>query len=656
MIRRHLYAVLAYALLAVVYSWPLLLSLSSRLTGPPGGDTGIYIWNQWVFHHEIFDHGRMPFFTCDILAVTGCISLGLHNYTVLANLFALPLIGPFGIVTAFNLTYLLMGVLSAYAMFLLVKEVVPDADAEAWLAGAFFGWSPMLVTRSFGHFSLVAAAPLALFTLLLVRLERHWRGRDAAGLGVMLALAGWSDVYYAVYAVLIAASFILLRALHAARRPAEERPRGRGIRIVDGLILVLAIFSIATAATGGWDFVLFGQLVRARSLHTPVLVLTVLAVGRTLTFFRIGINPIDRGALMRAIRLGAIAVVVASILLSPWLYAVAVLIGEGQFVSPAIYWRSSPPGVDLLSFFVPNPNHPLAPAAFYKWLDHPMQALEHVASIPLVMLAVGIAAWRGGWRPPGIWAGLTAIFVLIAAGPFLQVAGTSTYVPGPWAFLRYVPIVGLARTPTRFAVVVMLMVGVLFALALRAVRLRHGRALGAGVGALLLFELLPAPRNLGFGDVPALFSTVAADPRKDVRVLDLPFGISSGTATTGKYSSLSQFHQTHHEKPIVGGGLSRVSEARVAAIRSHPILDALIQLAEGKPLTDEQIARSDASAAAFVRDSRVAWVVVDRAETSPEMRAFAVRVLRLEPVASAPRYELFRPTAAAPAGEDAAPR
>ena len=54
----HLYVLLGYAVVAIVFSWPLPLNLGTHLTGNPGGDTGVYVWNQWVFRHEIFEHGR----------------------------------------------------------------------------------------------------------------------------------------------------------------------------------------------------------------------------------------------------------------------------------------------------------------------------------------------------------------------------------------------------------------------------------------------------------------------------------------------------------------------------------------------------------------------------------------------------------------------
>ena len=89
----------------------------------------------------------------------------------------------------------------------------------------------------------------------------------------------------------------------------------------------------------------------------------------------------------------------------------------------------------------------LAPATFVHWLTSwPAKYIEGLVSVPLVAIVTLCAAWRAGWVPSRWWAGLTALFGLLALGPFIHIAGINTYVPGPWAFLRYVPILGLTRS------------------------------------------------------------------------------------------------------------------------------------------------------------------------------------------------------------------
>src|SRR5687768_638738 len=90
--RQSAAALLGYVCVAVVFAWPLPGALGKVLFESPGGDTGVYIWNLWVFRHEIVEHGRFPFFTLEILALNAGAPLTLHNYTSLANIIAFPLL------------------------------------------------------------------------------------------------------------------------------------------------------------------------------------------------------------------------------------------------------------------------------------------------------------------------------------------------------------------------------------------------------------------------------------------------------------------------------------------------------------------------------------------------------------------------------------
>ena len=641
--RIHVCALLGYVTIALAFSWPLPIHLSTHLSGPVDSDAGIYVWNQWVFHHELLERRSVPYFTDTIFSFTGSANLSLHNYTVLANLLALPLLGSLGVVTAFNVTYLLLGVLTAHAMFLLGRKFAPDALLEPWLAGALFAWSPMLVTRGSQHFSLVAAAPLPLFVILLLRTLERQRATDAALLGAILALAMFSDVYYAVYCVMLAAAYVALQIVHISRPPsARDRPRLVS-QAIDALIICLGSLVAAITITHGWEFAVLGRIVRMRTLYTPVLALTALLVVRLLRSYRANLVTLRSLRLTTVMHLALTAAIVASVLLSPVLYALTIRIADGHFDRPAIYWRSSPAGVDLFAFVVPNPNHPLAPPALFTWLEQPMMAFEHVASIPLVVVAVLAGAVRIGWRPPPVWVALGTVFALLALGPFIHVAGFNTYIPGPWALLRYLPVIGLARTPSRIAVMVMLVVAILFVLGLRALGQHYGRRVAIVVCVLLLAELLPAPRSLYPASVPTIYYTIAADPRADIRVLELPFGVSTGTSAVGAYSARAQFGQTVHGKAIAGGSLSRVSSRRIAEMQKLPIVDALLRLSEGGSLRSEEFPALDQHVPSFLDRARLGYVVIDRSRASPELVTTVTRLLRLTYIAADGPYELYRP-------------
>jgi hypothetical protein len=642
--RSHVCALLGYVVLALVFAWPLPLRLSTHLTGSPEGDTGVYVWNQWVFHHELLTHGSSPYYTDRIFSTTGRADLTLHNYTALANVLALPLLGSLGVVATFNLIYLCVTALSGYAMFLLARAL-KTGDVEAWLAGVLFAWSPMLVTRGAGHFSLVAAAPLPLFMLLLIRAHQRARLRDGAYVGLMIALAFAADVYYAVYCVLLAALYTTFHVVRLEPRSETVRSRKTSGRTLDLLILFAATIVVMIVITGGWVFTLFGRTISVRQLYTPVLVLTILITLRVARHYRARVMCIDCTVLLKAATITTVAVVVAALCLTPVLSALWVRIAEGRFVSPSIYWRSSPAGVDLLAVVLPNPNHAMAPAAWRGWLSGRFDGyLESVASIPLSAALMICIALRRGWHPPRLWVALAIAVFLLALGPFLHIGGVNTYVPGPWALVRYIPVIGLARNPARIAVLMMLVLAVLFALGLSFIRATHPRRVWLHwvIAAALVLELLPLPRPLYSARVPAIYDRVSADP-EDVRVLHLPFGVRDGVSSFGNYTARTQFFQTRHGKPLIGGVLSRVSERRVNAIRRHVVLDALMRLSEGKPLAPETYDMLVEYAPQFLARANVRYVVIDHERASSALVDFAKRAFNLEVLESDEPFVLYRP-------------
>jgi hypothetical protein len=225
-------------------------------------------------------------------------------------------------------------------------------------------------------------------------------------------------------------------------------------------------------------------------------------------------------------------------------------------------------------------------------------------------------------------------------------AGFNTFIPGPWALLRYLPIIGAARTPTRFSVVVALGVAVLFAGALAALGRRyprHRRLMTATVGLVLLFELWPAPRTLYSAAIPSVYQVVANDPRP-VRLLQLPFGVRDGTSSAGNFTARYQYFQTLHGKKLIGGYLSRISKKRVSDVRAQPTLDALITLSEGGTLSPEREAVIRARAPRFLARSYLGYVVIDHTRSPAALVSFVTTAWMLEEIARDGPIVLYRPT------------
>ena len=329
----HLAAVLGYVLVAVVFSWPLLPNVTTHLTGDPGGDTGVYVWNQWVFQHGALVEGRNPLTTEHIFSLTTRpVDLSQHNYTLFLNLLAMPLIrlarhgrhlqrrlparrGPHGVD-------------DVHARPAHHRR----ATAEAWLAGLAFAWAPLMVARSTGHFSLVVAAPLPAFLWCLHRLDRSERLFDSVLAGAVVAWAAFCDAYYAVYCLMIGTLYVTSRVLRFEWRP--EWRQGPGRWILD-LCILLAGGMVAGLTLGrGGRVELLGVPVSVRGLYTPMFVLTVLVLARVLITLR---PHIARVTLPDPRAIGAVvaAGLTGAVVLSPALYGASQRMLDGSWVVAA---------------------------------------------------------------------------------------------------------------------------------------------------------------------------------------------------------------------------------------------------------------------------------------------------------------------------------
>jgi hypothetical protein len=649
-LRREAAALVGYVCVALVFAWPLPLRLADAIIGLPNGDAGVYAWNLWVFRHEIVDNHRLPFLTSQILALSEPVPLALHNYTTFANILALPLISFVGVIASFNLLVIASGAMSGYAMYAYARMRTGDA-AAAWVAGLMFGFSPFMSARAGEHFSLTLAAPLPLFGWVLYRVwERPSPKLGCAG-GAVVAWAFLCDVYYAVYCLMIA-GFTAVYSIFSVERQTSAVRRIWPRALIDFAILCVLGLIVGMLLHGGGRMDVLGMRVSFTRLYTPVLFLTLLIAVRIWMTIRprlIAVVPISKYT-----PAAVMASIVCIAILTPVLTANGSPLGERPWMGPQVWWRNSAPGVDLLAYVAPNPMHPLFGGLTRDWIAGlPNGFNENVATIPFVALVVvAFALLRTQFRPPRGWVIFTGFFSLLALGPFITVASRLTYIPTPWALLRYAPIVGAARMPTRITVLVMMGASMLTAMALQHLRSRskHPRLLIAIVGVVLAFELLPAPRVLTSAEVPSVYRIIAADPRP-VRLLSLPFGLRDGLTTRGDFSSSTQFFQIVHGKRLVGGYVSRLPRLSVSRYRRHPLFGVLLTLSEGSDVDQSRLAAAFERAPRTLKNLNIGYVIIDTSRTSPQLIGFAKDALQMTFVARDGALDLYRTPQAPPIAE-----
>jgi hypothetical protein len=252
--------------------------------------------------------------------------------------------------------------------------------------------------------------------------------------------------------------------------------------------------------------------------------------------------------------------------LAAWAIVALVL---GTLAASALASPASPPptsqvllGSGYLAGLVTPPW--LSPPAARFW------TLLYVGTVPLLFLpaALVLGGVRARW-----WTLALVATALMCLGPYLHLehplptlklppGGLQPSGPrGPyWLALQILPLLRWFRAPYRWVTAIQIVLGVLVAIALAALRARSAapRAVTAiALAAILLGAALDthglrAP--LVSTAIPAVYDRVRDDPARGA-VLDLPSGfVRDGFAL---FSSIYMYYQTHHGRPLLDGTVSR---------------------------------------------------------------------------------------------------
>lgn len=559
----HVLALGAYAAITLVLTYPVALKLSSEVAG--GGDAWHNVWNLWWVKQALVDRHVNPYHT-DLLYYPGGVNLYLHTLTPTAGLISIPLqLLGLGLPATYNLVLLLSFVLAGYGAFLLCHYLTANVWAS-FMGGALFTFCPYHFAHLLGHMNLVSLQWIPFYVLVLLR-ALDARGLDARGdrsrsglkyaaaAGALLALNAYTDWLYAIFLVL----FTLLLLAWRMLVPSERRLfRETGTSWTDGSLRMLvgvAVFLVLTA---------------------PVLLPTLAETQQ----------------------------------------------GYAQQSRNETLIYSS----DVMLAFTPSEMHPI----WGKPVSESISAIgpympqkppsERVVFLGYTAIGLAIYAW---WRLRAnrqvrFWLFAALATWVLSLGPVLQVFGKSRIpfvgvtVPLPYELLYKLPLLSIARTPSRITVLTMLALSVLASLAIAALlasssRLPHRavthrgfrlRRAGVAVGLLLLmlFEYLAVP----FHTAPPgwnidIYHKIAAEPGR-FALLELPL------RPVGDYMA----YQTAHGKPIIGGFLAR--QAPYPLVEQTPVLNYMQDTTKASDPLEGQIAGG--KGVQSLKDLGVKYVIV----------------------------------------------
>ncbi|MCX6028731.1 MAG: hypothetical protein NT169_05440 [Chloroflexi bacterium] len=604
-----------YLFLTLALTYPLVREFTAAIPGD-SFDGWQNFWNLWWMRTALLEQHASPYFTHLLYAPTG-VGLLFHTLNPFNGLLTLPVQIAGGLFPAYNAAILFSFALGGFGAYLLARYVLGSGSSRlaAFVAGVIFTFSPFHVAHLLGHMQVISLEWIPFFALYLLR-----------------AVDGAQNAN---------------RKSQIAKRKSQIARRKSAICNLQSAIcnlkdVFLAAFFLALVALCDWYYVLYCLIFSA--------VVLIWAIWRgwaeTFRWPRSSTYPFSSAAapaplpsrpfapLPRLLAAVAAVWLLWAIAFSPLLAPMVREARQSRFMVPDPA-QSRTLSADLLAFVTPQEFHPL----WGKWAQERAKVFaatvsEHSVFIGYTVLALAVlGAWASSRRVGkqsairnlrsairGPWLIVLLVFIVLALGPVLHIAGRADLLPGggeiglPYGWLvRIVPFMDITRSVSRFDVMVMLVMAVLAGRGVEWLMrpsdlspspfpareggwgVRSRRWLAVAALALILFEFLPAPYPMSAADTPAWYRTLAADPRPGA-VLNLPMNWDRPGYL---------LYQTEHGKPLTVAYISR-DDPRTLTDRA-PVLQHFRHL--GPDVIAFDLARQGRQVLA---DLGVRWVVLDR--------------------------------------------
>jgi hypothetical protein len=319
-------------------------------------------------------------------------------------------------------------------------------------------------------------------------------------------------------------------------------------------------------------------------------------------------------------------VLVAGILLAPLLGHVAHDLSSWDYPP---YPGAERYGANVAAYFLPGPAQTLLGDHIGRSFDR--NVTETTVFPGFLLLAITAAAiFAPKLRRVGrFWLIAAFVFFVLSLGSTLKVGNWQSGIPLPFALLDELPLLHNLRAPSRFALLVMLSLAIVFALTwthwLERLHRRSVR-IGLTVAAtgMLIAEYLAIPVPVFTAGVEPLYASIATE-QGDFSVVEIP-GVE-------QVPGHLMYHQTVHGKRIFIGTAARVPREKTDYYFGLHLIRPLVDLRKGKiELTPELIERERASAPLVARFLDIGIFVIDREYDKRGVLEFLTEVLPVETI------------------------
>lgn len=541
--RRETGILLAYFVLTLILTYPLVLHFTTHVVGD-GSDDPALAWNLWWVPYALLHSASSPIYTNYMFYPIG-LNLGFYTLTYLNAFLSFPFQFDLGLVPAANINLILSFTLSGFGAYLLVTYLLRRAftraggrgnesiiSGSAFVSGLLYAFSSnKFLYASLGQFNIASSQWIPFYILFLLKIfespKPPWRYGFL--LGLLLLAQALSEFIFASFLILFTLAYFLYW-------------------------LVMIRFRIQN--------------------YTSQIINLVIA------------------ALLLLVCMSPILAAMFSDLLT-----------EGDFIQQGLGF-SNIFSADVLGFLVPSHLHPLF-GGLEAHFHFPYINFMYLG-FTAIGLAV-IALWRvKPARIWGIWFALIALVTLgptlrINGTEFDLPLPFDLLLDIPLIKGNRYP----SRWSVMLTLCLAVMVGYgVWWIANRVRQMADGRwhisigkqkflfgGLLSAVSILILFEHLAIPLPLSDFRVPEIYSQIARDTG-DFSVMEIPLAWRNGFRVTGSYRSdsqgpidrifmFAQWYQTTQQHPILNGNTSRNPELKFQYFSETPVLDSLIAVQTG---------------------------------------------------------------------------
>lgn len=205
---RYFLIFLSFILLAIIFTYPLILSFSSSTSGwDVMNDSELFLWNFWWVKYALLDLKTNPFYT-SYLFYPSNVSLTLHTLTFFPALVSLVFqMFTKNIIIVYNILFLLSFVFSGFGTYLLINYLYKN-KLIAYIGGVAFAFCPYVFAHAYsGHFNLMNTWTLPLYFYFLFRIFDKKRLIDVILVALIVIFQVYTDFHYLFF--MLIASFII---------------------------------------------------------------------------------------------------------------------------------------------------------------------------------------------------------------------------------------------------------------------------------------------------------------------------------------------------------------------------------------------------------------------------------------------------------------